>query len=222
MEVEVGKLSAKARTTSRKRGVRALRREGLIPAVVYGGSSPEPELLSIDPLALRKSLDPEKKANTLISLTVESNGDASRTMQVMLKDYQLDPIKRTLVHADFIRISLEEVLEITVPLHLVGKSVGMQLGGKLNQVFRELEVECRPDKIPSELTADISALDLGDSLTIADIPVPEGVSIALPADQTIAIIVAPRAETAEEAGEELVEGEGEAVAAPAEGAESAS
>lgn len=210
-EATIGKLTATRRHTTGKGFAHKLRANGLIPAICYGHKS-EAIPLSVSPAALKRSLDPGKRNNTLIALTIEDDGKAD-TIQVMLKDYQIDSLKQVVLHADFIRVALDQVLDVTVPLVLTGKPEGIKFGGTLHQVFRHLPVTCTPDKIPVSIEFDVTALELNDTIAIKDLKVPEGVVINLPLQQTCALVMAPRS-VAEEA-ETTVEGVEGAV--PAEG-----
>ena len=224
VDAEVGKLTVSPRVATGKGVARKLRAKGLVPGVLYGAKE-EPQMLTVDPKALHRALDPAKKQNTLIALSIVAEGKSPTEKQVMVKDYQVDALDHTLLHVDFINVSSSELVDAEVPLQLEGKPEGLKYGGVLNQVYRTLHVRCTPDKIPSLVTLDVSALEIGQSLSVSEIPVPDGVTFALPAEQTVALVVAPRGASADEeaASEEGEEGaEGEAAAAgdakPEEGA----
>ena len=219
--MEVGKLEVEVRTGHGKGFAHKLRATGRIPAVCYGGGD-EPIALALDPKALHDALDPEKRKNTVITMTVKGGG-ADRQLTVMLKDFQTDPIKRTVVHADFIRVDLTKEIQVTVPVVLTGKAEGVKIGGILHQVFRMVDVACLPDRIPVKLEADISALNIGDALHASELAVTAGVRVLLDPKQSVAVVVAPKeekvAEEAVAAEGAVVEGaEGAAAAAPADGA----
>ncbi len=209
----IGMLKAELRNGRGKELAAKLRQKGLIPAVCYGGKEP-PLSLAVDPAQLKRALDPAKRKNRLIKLTIEGG----KTEHVMLKDYQVDDLKQVVLHADFMRVGLDQVIEVAVPLKLVGKSEGVKLGGTQHQVFRTLPVRCVPEKIPTEFEIDITPLQIGQSLQVKHLQVPEGVKVGLPENQTIALVMAPRKveEAAAVAAEPGAEG-----AAPAEGAEGA-
>lgn len=208
----IGKLAATRRTTFGKGAARKMRAQGKVPAVCYGSGQPGIPL-TIDPEALRGALDPAKKENTLIELTIDDNGQVE-TVQVMLKDYHLDPIKRTLIHADFLQVSDKKTVEVSVPLTVLGRAKGLKVGGVLHQVMRELPIQCLPSQIPADISVDITELDLNDFLQLKDLALPEGVTVMLPEEQTLVQVMAPRAVEEEEEEEE---GEGE----EGEGAEGA-
>jgi len=218
--MEVGKLEVRIRRDHGKGYAHKLRQAGKIPAVCYGGGE-EPIALALDPRALKDALDPEKRQNTVITMTVKGDA-AERQLTVMLKDYQTDPLKNTVLHADFVRVDLQKEIRVTVPLLLTGKAEGVKIGGILHQVFRMIDVACLPDRIPTKLEADVSALNIGDALKAADIKVAEGVRVVLDPKQSVAVVVAPKEEKEEEAAvvEGAVEG-AEGAAVPAEGAAAA-
>jgi len=209
----IGKLTVTRRQQTGKEQAQKLRAKGLIPAVCYGHGG-EAISLTVDPNALRKALDPRKKQNTVIELSIEDNGK-TESCQVMLKDYQIDTIRRNVLHADFVRVADDQVIQVPVPLTLEGKPEGVKNGGTLHQVFRALPVKCRPRQIPTNITADVSALNLNEGIRVKDLAMlPEGVMVHLPPNQTIALVMAPRKVVEEAAPVEGAEG-----AAGAEGAE---
>lgn len=190
METQFGKLEATRRTTTGKGVNRKLRRAGRIPAVVYGEGGPA-ESITVDPNALLKSLDPARRGNTVLELTV-TDGDSKQQLKVMLKDYQSDALRGNLLHADFVRVHDDTVVNVDIPLRLTGKSVGIVLGGKLYQVFRKLPVACKADSIPAEIVADVTALDVGSTLSVSELPLPAGVTVKLREQQTVAHVSMPR------------------------------
>lgn len=222
MERHVGKLTASRRERTGKEVAKKLRQRELIPAVVYGGGG-ESEALTLDPLQLHAALDPQKKGNTLIELTIEAaDGKSPEQQNVMVKQHQVHPLRRNVMHVDLVRVSLDQPVQVEVPLHTEGRAEGVQLGGMLNQVFRTLPLECTPDKIPAEVTVDVSALNIGDGLQVSDLTLPEGVTTKLAPEQTVVAVVASRAVAEEETTEEGAEAtEGEAAASDSEEAASA-
>ena len=193
----------------RGKGVaRKLRAAGRIPAVCYGKKH-ESVALSVDSKVLRHLLEhSDAGMNTIISL--DAPGDLKGRM-VLLRDLQKDPVRGGYLHADFYTVDLEQTLEVSVPLHLTGKAAGVELGGILDQQLREIDLECLPLAIPKEIPVDVSPLNLGDSLHIRDVALPEGVKLRSDPDLSIVSVVAPS--KAEE--EAPVEGEEPEEAAPA-------
>src|SRR5689334_16322877 len=144
--MEVGKLNVAQRTTKGSSQSKKLRQKGKIPAVCYG-SGVDPILLAIDPNELMKALDPQKRTNTVIAMSV----DGKQTINVMLRDWQRDALRGNVTHADFVRVDLNKDVHATVPIILTGKPEGVKLGGTLHQVVRQLEIACTPDKIPVQI-----------------------------------------------------------------------
>lgn len=217
MEMNIGKLTANVRVKSGKGNNRKMRATGQIPAVLYGGKG-DNEMLSLDPMMLERCMDPVKKRNTLIELTVE--GPAGQKVEtVMVKDFQRDAISQDLLHIDLIRIGADEKLTLDIPLRLTGRPIGVQLGGRLNQVYRTVPVECLAAAIPSEILAEVEHLQVGEHISVSDLDLSEGVQILLEDTQTIAVVFQPKgvAEDEEETTDEEGEGEEGAAEATAEG-----
>jgi len=205
-EYTVGKLTADTRTRTGKGVARKLRVDGKIPAVVYGKGT-QSVALTVDPVALKRALDPGKRQNTVIDLTILDQGQ-SREVKVMLKDYQIDTLKQVVLHADFIQISMDQEIEVSVPLLLEGKPEGVKFGGTLHQVFRELQLRCKPADIPAAITYDVTAMQINDTLRAKDLAL-QGAKISLPENLTIALVMAAKAvveETTTVAEEAVVEG----------------
>ena len=193
--------------TQRGKGVaRSLRRSDQIPAVVYGGGG-DALSLALSPKDLVKALHSERGANTVLDLDVEGES----TISVLLCDYQLHPVSRSFLHADFLRISADSPVEIDVPLELVGKAKGVAAGGSLRKIYRTLPVSCLPAQIPVRIEHDVSELDIDAHVAVRDLTLPEGVSVRLPPAQTIAAVMAEKKVEAE--ASEGEEGGGEAAAA---------
>jgi large subunit ribosomal protein L25 len=193
---------------------------GSVPGICYGAGT-EPVPISLSARELKKALDPEKRQNTVIQVTVDGDG-GKRQLTVMLKDYQVDAVRRDVQHVDLVVIDVKKDVTVEVPIVLTGKAVGIVDGGQLHTVHRTLAVSCKPADIPVKIEIDISALKLGEALHVKDLKMPKGVKPAVGMGETIASIVAPRAEksAAEEAAEAAAAAEG-AAAAPAAGAAAA-
>jgi large subunit ribosomal protein L25 len=167
-----------------------LRRSGKIPAVLYGGPAGA-QPVAVDPKALLHILHSVSGVNTLIALKLEGAGDT----RVLVKEYQLDPVGHSLLHADFYRVAMDKVLRVTVPVHLTGEAKGVKAeGGIVDFVHRDVEVECLPADIPEHITVDITELMLHDGVRVRDLatggkwkPVSDG-------DMLIVHLVAPKAE----------------------------
>jgi large subunit ribosomal protein L25 len=185
-----------------------LRRTGQIPAILYGGDTREAEPIAVDPKALVKILHSDSGANTLIALKIEGAGDA----RVLLREYQVHPVTRELLHADFYRVAMDRVLRVTVPVHLTGEAKGVKAqGGMVDFVHRELVVECLPADIPEHITVDVTELMLHDGVRVRDLPAGRWKPVS-DADMLIVHVVAPKVEVAPEP----VEAAAAPAAAPAE------
>ena len=182
-------VSAKNRTETGKNVNRRLRVEGLIPGVLYG-SSKKPVAVSVSPKEIGTILKSKTGENTLFDLEL----DGSRRT-VILKEFQLEPIKGSLLHADFYEVALDKLLHVNVHVELVGVPVGVKVqGGIVDWVTRELEIESLPRDIPEKITVDISNLEIGKHVRVAEIKAPDKVKILTEPDIVIAHVVAPRAE----------------------------
>lgn len=195
-------LEAEAREKTGKSIARKLRREGKIPGVVYGRER-NPQPLIVDPLKLKGKLD----ANAIVDLTIKEDGEKS-TETVMIKDYQKHVIKNELLHVDFHHISMDETITVTIPIETVGKAYGVQEGGVLQQLMREVEIECLPTDIPDKFELDITELDVGDSLQVSDLEVGDEIDLVSALDDVIVTVVTPSEEITEEVEEELLDVEG--------------
>jgi large subunit ribosomal protein L25 len=179
-----------------------LRTAGRIPAVVYGarkdGKAPEGVAVAVDPKALLKILHSDSGANTLISLKVE--GAESR---VMIKEYQIDPVTHTLLHADFYQLAMDKAITVTVPILIKGEPRGVKLqGGLLDFVTREVEVECLPTDIPEHIDIDVTELMLNQAIRLRDLPEnPKWKPVTDP-DTMLVHVVLPKAEEAATAAAE--------------------
>lgn len=203
----------------RGKGVsRKLRASGRIPGVCYGATD-APRSIQLDPHVLDRMITRSAAGvNTLIDL----KGAGLDGKVVLVKELQRDPVKGTLLHADFYAIDADKTVEVEVPIHLFGTPVGVELGGGiLEHTLREVELECLPRAIPEEVRADVSGLQLGDSLHVRDLVLPEGVTLVSDPDLSVVSVVAPRVEEeAKPEGEEIAVAEGDAeAAAKAEAAE---
>jgi large subunit ribosomal protein L25 len=218
--MDFAKVSVELRNQSGKGGARKVRAAGKVPGVLYGQKA-GPVPVTFDEKALLQSLDKEKRRNTVFTLSVASGGKAEE-VTAMIRDAQIDPMSRRLIHVDFLRISLDQEVNVTVPLVLVGKAVGVTNGGNLHQSMHAISVAAKPAAIPTKLEVDVTALDIGHALHVSDLKLGAGVRALLDPKDAIASVVAPKAEKVEaEAapveGAVPAEGAAAAGAAPAEG-----
>ncbi|MEE9613308.1 MAG: 50S ribosomal protein L25 [Desulfatiglandales bacterium] len=202
------KLSARIRDAKGKEVAKKLRRDDQVPAIFYGPSMDTVKLV-VDYPELQKIVTQTAGENVILALQIESDS-GSDTRRVMLKELQVDPIKDTYLHVDFYEISMDKEITVDIPIHLVNTPKGVTEGGILQHVRRELTVSCLPDKLVEHLEVDVSELDIGDSVHIQDIGLPDGVNTSQDGHLTVATVVAPSviAEKVEEIEEEIEE-EGE-------------
>src|SRR3954452_18309963 len=162
-------LEATVRTTIGKNEARRTRREGKVPATVYGastaGGSRDAVSIAVEPKALLKILHSEAGANTLISLKLDGVDT-----KVLVKDFQLDPITHHVLHADFYRVAMDRMIEVTIPILLKGEPKGVKLqGGILEFVRREIQIECLPSDIPEHVDVDVTELMVGQGIRLRDV-----------------------------------------------------
>lgn len=211
--METVALKAHARETRGKGAARVLRREGRIPAVLYGRETAATPI-SVELRALETILR-EGTGNVFIDLNIEEEAGAE-PHTVMIKDMAVHPTHREILHADFYEVDMKRKIRVDVPVVTEGTPAGVEEGGILQVIRRELEVWCLPNKIPQEIVIDVSHLGIGDSIHIEEVPADEGVEYPHDVDFTVVAVASPAMEEAEE--EEEVEGAEEGVA-EAEGEE---
>lgn len=196
-----------ARAEVGKSANRKLRASGRVPGVVYSRNS-DPVSVSLDPVQLERKIQSSHAGiNTLFDLEGEDSV-AGRT--VMVKELQRDPVRGAVLHADFHEIDMAQRLHISVPIHLEGEAPGVSLGGVIEHTLREIELSCLPGSIPDEVKANISALEVGDSLHVSDLSFPEGVEVLTDEALSVISVILPRVVEelpVEEEGEAGVEGE---------------
>jgi len=182
-------VQAKRRDGLGKNQVRRLRRDGLIPGIVYGrGSDPVP--VAVESKALRAALHTTSGMNVLIDLALANGDRESRT--VMVKDLQRDIFLRNITHVDFYAIDLTRTVEAHVPITFVGHAAGIAEGGVFEVHLREILVRCLPMQIPEHIEFDISALEVGDAIHARDLVVPSDVAVVTPPEEVVATIVVPK------------------------------
>src|SRR5436190_1750376 len=186
-------LEATARDTIGKNEARRTRRGGKVPAVLYGGDGHGATSIAVDPRALLRILHSEAGQNTLISLKLAGGGDT----RVLVKDFQLDPVTHSVLHADFYRVAMDKVLQVTIPVTVRGEPKGVkQQGGVLEFIRREIEIECLPGDIPEHVEIDISELMLHQGIRVRDVPVDPKWKPLTEGDAMLAHVIMPRAEEA--------------------------
>ena len=203
-------VEAQPRAAFGKGANRKLRAKGMIPAIVYGEKQ-DSIPVAIDPKVLIRILRSDAGANTIFDLQVEG---AKGTENVMVKDYQLEPIEHDLLHADLIRVAMDHALTLSIQIELIGIPLGVKNeGGMLDFVSRSVEVSCMPADIPEKIKADVSHLELGKMMRAGELELPERVTLLSDSGLVIAHVEAPKveeepeAEVAAEVGAEAAEPE---------------
>lgn len=210
-------LGATKRDGTGKGAARQMRLGGRVPAVLYGKDM-ESVSLSVDAREALQLFHSISVENTVVGLAVEGEKEP---VQILVREIQTHAYRDDLIHIDFLRIQKGVVVDVEIPVHLVGVAVGVKMGGgTMEQIIHELPVRCIPSKIPELLELDVSELDLGESLHVSDLAIPDGVEVTVDLGRTLCSVAAPRAEIVEEEeeGVELAEGE-EPEEAAAEGGE---
>jgi large subunit ribosomal protein L25 len=202
VSLETLEIQVNARERGTKRQARRLRREGKIPAILYGPK--------VEPIALELN---KKDFFTRVAglegshlVRFKSVSTTLTDKVALVKEMQYHPISGDVMHADFYEVDLTATIEVSVPLHFVGKAAGVVRGGILQPIVREIQVECLPLDIPGFFNVDVSALDIGDSVHIEELPMPEGVTAVYESNFALVTVATP-----------TVEEEPTAAAAPAEG-----
>src|SRR5271157_2185586 len=224
-------VEAKPRQGGGKNDARRLRASGMIPAVVYGAGQPT-QAIAVDPKQMRRILNSETGHNSIFDLTVDGT-----SAKVMIVDWQYEPIKSALLHVDLKRIAMDKALRVSVPILMKGEAPGVKVqGGILEQLLREVEIECLPGDIPGHIDADISNLMFGQVVRVSDLPHVGKLKFITDENQPVAHVVAvkevveaaPAAEgvgaaaasTPSAAGPEVIKkGKQEVEGEPAEGGE---
>ncbi len=210
-------LAVQGRDRAGKGAARATRRNGLVPGVIYGGSQ-EATLIALEPKILKSLMhDPAFKTNIF---EVDIAGKKQRTMAM---DVQLDPVSDQPIHADFRRIEKDTLVRVPIPVrfHNEGASPGIKVGGVLNIVRHDVEVRGRPDDLPDHIDIDLTGLEIGDSVHINTIALPNGIKPTIARNFTICTIAPPTVMTAEEDAPVAAAATAEGAAAPAAGAAAA-
>lgn len=182
------KLKATKREDHKSSATKKLREQGEVPAVLYGKDK-ETKSIAVNSIELVKTVRDEGR-NAIISLDVEND----KPVDVMLHDYQMDILKDELIHADFYIVDMTEEMDVDVAIRLDGEAVGTKEGGVLQQPLFELVVRAKPNNIPDEIVVDVSELDIGDSITIADLPKSDKYEILEEEDTAVATVTAPTEE----------------------------
>jgi len=196
-------VKAKKREERGKNDSRRLRQSGKVPVIVYGGGG-EPVAAAVNLKDLAAILRSDSGQNTIFSLDMTGEG----TGDVIFHDRQIDPLRGRLVHADLRRLAKGEKIEVTVPIHIIGEAAGLdEEGAVLNQQMREIKVLCEPSKIPEFIEADVTNLQVGESIHISDLKFGEGIEVHELPETVVASVVVVKEEELEPQLEEAVEPE---------------
>jgi large subunit ribosomal protein L25 len=188
--MQMQELTISRREGTGKQVAKRLRRQGVVPAVVYGGA--RSEAVAVDPKAVLRMIAGHAGTTQLLTLKVEGDG-ASRL--AIIRAMQFDPVTERLLHVDLQEVSADKPITVRVSIHPVGEAIGVKdTKGILNLVLHEVTVSCLPTAIPERIDADVTALAIGDVLTIADLKAPEGVRIVNDPGQAVATVAPPMAE----------------------------
>jgi large subunit ribosomal protein L25 len=200
-------LEVSRRERTGKEVARKLRASGRVPAVVYGGHR-DPVAIEVD----RKSISElvQKSEHGVRSIFLLKMAGTDQQRHAMIKDIQIDPVSRKMTHIDFVRVMMDEVVRVSIPVHLNGTPIGVKEGGLLDFQVRELHVECLPNAIPDTIEVDVSELGHHDYLRVSDLKAPEGVKVLDDPDRVVVGVTHAKVEAAPETAEV------DAAAAPAE------
>ena len=189
--MQMQELTVTPRDGKGKQAAKRLRREGQIPAILYGGAAPEP--IAVDPKAVLKMIHGHEGTTQLLSLRFDGGATSSR--MAIIRDMQFDPVSEDLLHVDLQEVAADRAITVRVAVHPVGEAVGVRdTKGILSLVLHELEISCLPTLIPQRIDADVSELAIGDVLTVRNLVAPEGVRILNDPGQAIATVSPPMAE----------------------------
>ena len=212
--MEVTDLAAQVRKEHKKGPSRRLRDKGFVPAVFYGRSA-ENILLAVKNEELIK-LHKDKKDHAFIKLMIDDGGNKMEKLS-LIKELQLQPLTGKLYHVDFYEVDEKRKITMDVSLRFIGKAVGVDMGGELQHIKREVKISCLPLDLPDHIDVDVTSLDIGDSIKIRDLKVAEGITLLDRPDTSVAAVATVRVSKTEEAAKEEVAAEG----AKAEGTEAA-
>src|SRR3989338_1788397 len=189
--MEFRELTIKKREGTGKEGAKRLRRQGLVPAVLYGGGAPQ--TLTVGYRDVIKVIQGREGSTTLLTLKFEDGGGSART--AIIRDMQFDPVSEKVIHVDLQEVRMDRAITVGVPVFATGEAEGVkEQAGILETILREVQVSCLPGLIPERITVDVSALMIGDVLTVANLAPPEGVKILNDPGQAVVTVSPPMVE----------------------------
>src|SRR5687768_15326968 len=187
-------LEVTRREVTGKEIAKKLRRDGKVPAVVYGGHR-EPVAITVDRKAVAELL--QKSEHGIRSVFLLKMADSDQQRHAMIKDLTINPISRKMTHIDFVRVVMDELVRTTVPVHIVGTAIGVKEGGLLDFQVRDLHVECFPNAIPDAIDVDVTELGHHDYVRIKDLKLPEGVKVLEDAERVVVGVTHAKVEVAD-------------------------
>lgn len=187
------RLQAEKREAQGKGAARRARMAGKVPAVIYGRGQ-DSVAIEVDRRAFVTALNTDAGMNVLLGIQIDGESHTALT-----KDLHVDPVSGTVLHADFLRVDVTQAIEVSVPVHTVGEAPGQKEGGVLDQTLHEVTISVRPDRVPEAIEADISGLNIGDSLRVGDLTGGDAFEIVTDAEENVLTITAPISEAELEA-----------------------
>jgi large subunit ribosomal protein L25 len=184
--MEITELGAQVRKEQKKGPARRLRQKGFVPAIFYGRSA-ENILLAVNNKELIK-LHKDKKDHSFIKLIIDDGGNKKIEKLSLIKELQVQPLTGKFYHADFYEVDMKQKLTFEVSLRFTGKAIGVENGGELQHIKREVKVSCLPVNLPDHIDVDVSALDIGDSIKIKELKLAEGIAVLDPPDAAVAAV----------------------------------
>ncbi|MDA8388000.1 MAG: 50S ribosomal protein L25 [Nitrospiraceae bacterium] len=182
-------IKAEKRGSAGKGTARSLRRKGIIPAILYREGSSLP--IQLDKAELGRFLHHSGGEQVIVSLAFPEG----ENRLALVKDYQVDPIRRELLHTDFFEVSLKEMIKVVAAVRILGEPIGVKRdGGTLQYGVSQIEIECLPDSIPGHIDVDVTGLAVGHSLHVRDLSLPEGITVLTPAEEVVATVITPKEE----------------------------
>jgi large subunit ribosomal protein L25 len=201
-------LEVTRREVTGKEIAKKLRRDGKVPAVVYGGHK-EPVAITVDRKAVSELI--QKSEHGIRSVFLLKMADSDQQRHAMIKDLTINPISRKMTHIDFVRVVMDELVRTSVPVHIVGTAIGVKEGGLLDFQVRDLHIECFPNAIPDSIDVDVTALGHHDYVRIKDLKLPEGVKVLEDAERVVVGVTHAKVEAADVAAAETAVAEPEVI-----------
>lgn len=214
--MEITELAAQVRKEHKKGPARRLRQQGFVPAIFYGRSA-ENILLAVNNKELLK-LHKDKKDHSFIKLIIDDGGKKKIEKLSLIKELQVQPLTGKFYHADFYEVDMKHKLTFEVSLRFTGKAIGVENGGELQHIKREVKVSCLPANLPDHIDVDVSALDIGDSIKVKELKLAEEITVLDPPDAAVAAVAVIKVIKATPEEEEAAAAAAAAAAATAEGA----